>query len=296
MGKGQNIMSEDSNRRCGHAALIGAPNAGKSTLINYLVGQKIAITSPKPQTTVTRTLGIALEGEAQIILIDTPGIFTASKTRNAQKDRAMLRTAWDSAAEADVILLIVDSRKTQPDPGTEAILEKLRQDKPVWLVLNKVDGLNNKASLLTATQALHARREFAETFMVSAQTGEGVKELITRLAAMMPPGEWQYGEDDVTDVPERELAAEITREQLYRQLEEELPYAARVVTEQWETFDNGDIKITQSVLVEKDGQKAIIIGKGGSRLKEIGEEARQEMARVFGCKKVHLFLHVKTEK
>lgn len=280
--------------RCGYAVLLGCPNSGKSTLLNALVGQKLAIVSPKPQTTRSRVLGIVIEGTAQILFLDTPGIFAAKKPL----EKAMVKAAWHGVEDADVILLLVDATKKQPDASTEIILQHLKQHetkKPVWLIINKIDAATNKERLLPLTAAMHAAYPFAETFMICAKEGDGVDVIRRKLETAMPEGHWLYDADQVTDMPQRLLAAEITREQLYVQLEQELPYSATVETENWESFDNGDAKISQIIVVERDGQKAIIIGHKGEKLKAIGAAARAEMAQAFDCK-VHLFLTVQVKE
>jgi GTPase len=286
-------MTEQTTKTCGYVTLLGVPNAGKSTLLNQLVGQKLAIISAKPQTTRARMLGIILEGDAQIIFVDTPGIFNPKKPI----EKAMVGAAWGGASDADIILLIVDVTHRQPDSGTEEILRHVthaHKDKPIWLVMNKVDAATNKGRLLPIVEALHKRHDFAQTFMISALKGEGVKDIIAKLANAMPAGPWLYDGEQVTDTPERVIAAEITREQIFNQLDQELPYSTTVETDAWEQFDNGEAKVTQTIYVERDGQKAIVIGKGGERLKSIGAAAREEMATAFGFK-VHLFLHIKVK-
>lgn len=283
-----------AEQKCGYVALLGAPNAGKSTLLNRLLGQKLAIVSAKPQTTRSRVLGLCVKDNTQIIFLDTPGVFRAKKTL----EKAMVGAAWGAVDDADVILLVVDSTRHQPDDFATMILEKLKENKnnkPVWLVVNKVDAATNKARLLPLTQAMHAAYPFPETFMVSAEKGEGVDDLLAALFRAMPQGPWLYDDEQLTDMPQRVQAAEITREQLYLQLDQELPYSATVETDTWESFDNGDAKITQTIYVERDGQKAIVIGKGGVRLKALGAAARDEMVKAFGHK-VHLFLHVKVKE
>lgn len=277
-------------QHCGLVAVIGAPNAGKSTLVNALVGQKVAIVSAKAQTTRARLMGIALEGAAQIILADTPGIFAPKR----RLDRAMVSAAWDGAAEADAILLVVDARKKKRD-YLEPILASLK-DRPERkiLVLNKVDEIA-KEPLLAAAQELAGDGQFAEVFFVSALTGDGVAELKQRLAALMPEGAWHYPEDQVSDASERLLAAEITREQLYRQLHDELPYDSTVRPESYTPRKDGSIEIHQQIVIARDSQKGIVLGKGGARLKAIGEAARKELGEILGCK-VHLFLHVKVDE
>ena len=273
-----------SATRCGVVAVVGAPNAGKSTLVNALVGQKVAITSAKAQTTRARMMGIAIAGESQIVLVDTPGIFTDTRRR---LDRAMVAAAWGSAVDADAIALVVDAR-------VEAILEGLAdRPEPKLLVLNKVD-IADKGKLLTTTAALNARIGFADSFMISALTGDGVDDLKRALAARMPEGEWHFPAEQVSDATDRMLAAELTREQIYRQLHEELPYASGVRTEKYEERRDGSVAIHQQILVGRDTQRAIVLGKGGARLKEIGSKARAELAELLG-KPVHLFLHVKVD-
>ncbi len=275
---------------CGLVAVIGAPNAGKSTLVNALVGQKVAIVSAKAQTTRARLMGIALEGEAQIILADTPGIFEPKR----RLDRAMVSAAWDGAQEADAILLVVDGRKKKRE-YLESILASLknRPERKI-LVLNKVDE-TPKEPLLIAAQELAGDGQFDEVFFVSALTGDGVAELKTRLAVLMPESPWHYPEDQVSDASERLLACEITREQLYRQLHDELPYDSTVRPESYQTRKDGSVEIHQQIVIARESQKGIVLGKGGSKLKAIGEAARKELANLLGLK-VHLFLHVKVDE
>ena len=277
------------SEKCGVVAVIGAPNAGKSTLVNQLVGQKVAITSSKAQTTRARLLGIALEGETQIILVDTPGIFAPRR----RLDRAMVQAAWEGAHAADAVLLVVDPIK-QRRHELEPLLESLK-DRPErkLLALNKVDA-SPKEKLLELAQDLSGKVDFAEVFFVSALTGDGVPELKQRLAGLMPEGPWHYPEDQVSDASERLLAAEVTREQLYRQLHEELPYQSTVETEKFTTRPDGSAEIHQQILVARDNQRAIILGHKGERIKEIGSRARAELTELLG-RKVHLFLHVKVK-
>ncbi len=283
--------AETGQTRCGFVALLGAPNAGKSTLLNQLAGQKLAIVSPKPQTTRTRLRAIVMEGAAQLIFTDTPGIFAAKK----RMERAMVGAAWGGLNDCDAALLIVDAGKHQPDEDTAVIIERIKHAaKPVWLVLNKVDTVNKNALLLVA-DALQKAHAFEKVFMISAKKGHGVDDLRRALAAIMPPGPYHYDPEQVTDAPQRSLAAEITREQLYLQLGQELPYATFVETEKWEQFDNGEAKVSQIIYVQRDGQKGIVIGAKGAKLKAIGEAARAEMFEAFGFK-VHLFLHVKVKE
>lgn len=279
---------------CGLVAVLGAPNAGKSTLVNALVGQKVAIVSAKAQTTRARLMGIALaesgETRTQIILADTPGIFAPKR----RLDRAMVAAAWEGAQEADAVLLVVDGRKKKLD-YLESILESLK-DRPERkiLVLNKVDE-TPKEPLLVAAQALAGEGQFDEVFFISALTGDGVPELKARLAALMPESAWHYPEDQVSDASERLLACEITREQLYRQLHDELPYDSAVRPESYTRRKDGSIEIHQQIVIARDSQKGIVLGKGGTKLKAIGEAARKELAELLGTK-VHLFLHVKVEE
>lgn len=276
-------------QRCGHVAVIGAPNAGKSTLVNALVGQKVAIVSPKAQTTRTRLMGIALEGDAQIILVDTPGIFAP----NRRLDRAMVAAAWEGTSDADLILMVVDGR-AGAGPKVEKILEGLagRPEKK-WLVLNKVD-IAAKEKLLALTEKILGLCLFDQIYYVSAVTSDGLAELKTAIGSVMPEGEWHFPEDQVSDASERLAAAEITREQLYLQLHDELPYASTVETEKYVERPDGSLEIYQQILVERDTQRAIVLGKGGSRIKAIGAAARKEIGELMGVP-VHLYLHVKVK-
>jgi GTPase len=276
-------------KRCGHVAVIGAPNAGKSTLVNHLVGQKVAIVSPKAQTTRVRLMGVALEGDAQIILVDTPGIFAP----NRRLDRAMVAAAWEGATEADLILLVVDGR-AGAGPKVEKVIDSLKnRPERKWLILNKVD-IAAKDKLLALTQKLSEMCAFEEIFYISAETGDAVPELKAAIAAAMPEGEWHFPEDQVSDATDRLMAAEITREQLYLQLHEELPYASTVETEKYVERPDGSLEIYQQILVSRPTQRAIVLGKGGARIKEIGAAARAELAKLMGVK-VHLYLHVKVK-
>ena len=277
-------------QKCGLVAVLGAPNAGKSTLVNALVGQKVAIVSPKAQTTRTRLMGVAIAGDSQLLLVDTPGIFAPKR----RLDRAMVSAAWDGAAEADAILLVVDGRKKRLD-YLEPILASLqgRPERKI-LVLNKVDEVA-KEPLLVSAQALAGEGQFDEVFFISALTGDGVAELKQRLAALMPESPWHYPEDQVSDASERLLACEITREQLYRQLHDELPYDSTVRPESYAARRDGSVEIHQQIVIAKDSQKGIVLGKGGSKLKSIGEAARKELTELLGTK-VHLFLHVKVDE
>jgi GTP-binding protein Era len=273
--------------RCGLVAVVGAPNAGKSTLVNALVGQKVAIVSPKAQTTRTRIMGIAIAGEAQLLLLDTPGIFEAKR----RLDRAMVAAAWGGAADADLIALVVDA-ETGFSRRLEEMLETLKARREAKiLVLNKVD-LVKKESLLALAARLGETLDFEEIYFVSAATGDGVAELKAALAARVPEGPWHFPEEQVSDATDRMLAAEVTREQIYLQLHAELPYESAIETEKFEERKDGSAVIHQQILVARDSQKAIVLGKGGSRIRAIGEAARTELAGLLG-RKVHLFLHVK---
>ena len=273
----------------GFVAVIGAPNAGKSTLVNALVGQKVAIVSGKPQTTRARLMGIAIEGAAQILLVDTPGIFEPRR----RLDRAMVAAAWTGAQDADLLLLVIDAA-SGVNVEVERIIASLGERKQrLFLVLNKVD-LVNKASLLGLATELGARLDPEKVFMISASQGDGVPDLKEALAQAMPEGPWLYPEDEVSDATDRMIAAELTREQIVNQLHQELPYATAVETETWEDRPDGSTVINQQIIVERDSQKAIVIGKGGKRLKSIGAAARAEITQHLG-RPVHLYLHVKVE-
>ncbi|MDD4919017.1 MAG: GTPase Era [candidate division Zixibacteria bacterium] len=281
-------MTNEFDRRCGFVAVLGATNVGKSTLINRIVGTKVSIVSPKVQTTRTRVLGIHIAGPAQLVFIDTPGIFKPRR----RLDRAMIAAAWEGAAEADTLLLIVDAARKTVDTDTRHIVGCLATStRKAILVLNKVD-LADKRSLLALSAELNATNVFTTTFMISALTGDGVGDIVGHLAETAPEGPWHFPEDQISDMPQRLLAAEITREQLYLQLRQELPYAATVETEFWEEKDDGDVLIRQVIFVERASQRGIILGKGGRRIKTLGETARGELERLFD-RRVHLFLFVK---
>jgi GTP-binding protein Era len=277
-------------QQCGLVAVIGAPNAGKSTLVNALVGQKVAIVSNKAQTTRARLMGIALHGPAQIMLVDTPGLFEPRR----RLDRAMVHAAWEGAQAADAIMLVVDARKKRRE-YLEPILATLanRPERRI-LVLNKVDS-TTKESLLPIAAELAAAGGFDDVFFVSALTGDGVADLKEKLAATMPAGVWHYPEDQVSDASERLLACEITREQLYRQLHDELPYDSAVRPESYQTRPDGSVEIHQQIVIARESQRPIVLGKGGARLKAIGEAARKELAELLG-QRVHLYLHVKVQE
>ena len=274
-------------QKCGLIAILGAPNAGKSTLVNALVGEKVAIVSPKAQTTRARLMGIAIEGEAQLILVDTPGIFEPHR----RLDRAMVAAAWEGAEDADRTLLVIDAA-AKVGARVEAALSGVEgRTEPLILVLNKVD-IAKKDALLTLAQDLSSRLKLEAVFMIAASNGDGVADLKAYLAAAMPEGPWHYPADQLSDATDRMVAAEITREQLYLQLHAELPYASAIETEKWEDRKDGSTVIHQQILVERDSQKAIVLGKGGAQLKKIGQAAREAIADQLG-RKVHLFLHVK---
>jgi len=273
--------------RAGFTAVIGAPNAGKSTLVNALVGQKVAIVSDKAQTTRSRLMGIAIEGEAQILLVDTPGIFEPRR----RLDRAMVAAAWTGVQDADLILLVIDAAAKIGD-AVERILTGLeKREHSLFLALNKID-LVKKPQLLALSALLTERLDPAQVFMLSAAQGDGVADLRAALAKAMPEGPWLYPEDEVSDATDRMIAAELTREQIVSQLHQELPYATAVETETWEDRPDGATVIRQQILVARDSQKAIVIGKGGARLKRIGQAAREAIIGHLG-RPVHLYLHVK---
>jgi GTP-binding protein Era len=276
--------------RCGFVALIGAPNAGKSTLVNALVGAKVTIVSHKVQTTRALVRGIAMEGTSQIVLVDTPGLFSPKR----RLDRAMVSAAWGGAADADRVLVLIDVRKGL-DEQIEAMFEKLGDIRqPKDLVLNKVDLLE-RPKLLDLAADINTRTRFEKTFMVSATTGSGVADLRRHLAEIVPAGPWHYPEDEISDVPARMLAAEITREKLYHRLHDELPYDSTVETEAYEERKDGSIRIEQTIYVVREGQRKIMLGKGGETIKAISKGSREELARLFEVP-VHLFLTIKVRE
>ncbi len=281
---------EQTNTKAGFVALIGAPNAGKSTLLNSLVGSKVSIVSRKVQTTRALVRGIAIEGEAQIVFVDTPGIFKPKR----RLDRAMVTSAWGGAGDADVIALLLDVRKGI-DEEAEAILAKLPELKrPKVLILNKID-LIERSRLLELASKLNEMVPFTHTFMISALKGDGIETMKRQLAQMMPEGPWLYPEDQISDAPLRMLAAEITREKIYERLHEELPYESTVETDQWQVRPDGSVRIEQTVFVERDSQRMIVLGKGGQTIKAIGQAARKEIAEIAETP-VHLFLFVKVRE
>jgi len=278
-------------RRCGVIAIIGAPNAGKSTLVNALVGAKVTIVSRKVQTTRIQIRGIAVEGGSQLVLIDTPGIFAPRR----RLDKAMVASAWSGAADADQVLLLVDAAKGRDDE-LERLLERLKEiASPVSLVLNKVDRVEEKSRLLALAQDLSARLPGAQVFMVSALSGDGIGELRRYLAAHVPEGPWLYPEDELSDIPLRQLAAEVTREKIYDLLHDELPYQTTVETTAWKTLRDGSARVEQTIYVARDSQKAIVLGKGGETVKKISSASRKELAEIAGHL-VHLFLFVKVRE
>jgi len=288
-------MADAEVTRCGFVALVGAPNAGKSTLLNALVGAKLSIVTPKVQTTRTRIRGVATEGKAQIVFVDTPGIFAPKR----RLERAMVAAAWAGAADADLVVVVVDAAAMAeagaPDDDTLRIVEGLRTaGRKAVLALNKIDKVKPPV-LLGIAERLNREGVFTDTFMISALDGSGVADLKKHLAARLPEGIWLYPEDQLSDMPERLLAAEVTREQLFLQLHQELPYALTVETESWEEFGDGSAKITQVVYVERENQKAIVLGKGGARIKAVGAAARKELSAMLG-RTIHLFLFVKVRE
>ncbi|HSV00304.1 MAG TPA: GTPase Era [Roseiarcus sp.] len=281
--------------RCGFVAIIGAPNAGKSTLINALIGEKVSIVTRKAQTTRSTVRGVLTRGQAQIVFVDTPGLFTPKR----RLDRAMVASAWGAAADADALMLIIDARKEAGESGlteeTQSILSTLGEArKPRLAILNKID-LVERPKLLELAARLNAALAFDETFMVSAATGDGLDRLLDRLAAMIPPGPWLYPEDQIAEAPIRSLAAEITREKLIERLHDELPYQATVETDEWKDQPDGSARIEQTVFVARESHRKIVLGEGGRTIKAIGTAARKDIAQAHGAP-VHLFLHVKVRE
>jgi len=282
---------------CGFCAIIGAPNAGKSTLVNALVGSKVAIVSPKVQTTRMAVRGVAIAGDTQIVFVDTPGIFKPRR----RLDRAMVNAAWAGAGDADAVVLLVDAAELTENPkgrgadDTHAIIKVLNEGKQkAALALNKIDGMK-RTDLLPLVQAFNAEGVFEEIFLISALKGDGVADLLAWVAKRMPEGPFLYPADQAADIPSRLLAAEITREKIYLRLHDELPYASAVETEKWEERKDGSARIEQTIFVQRDGQKAIVLGKGGATIKIIGELARKELEEIFQ-RRIHLFLHVKVKE
>lgn len=276
--------------RCGFVTLLGAPNAGKSTLVNTMVGAKVSIVSPKVQTTRSRVRGIVVKDDCEIVLVDTPGIFKPKR----RLDRAMVAAAWQEAEYTDLRVLMVDARRGVDD-DTRAIVDSLKKNKlAAVLVLNKID-LVKPEKLLELSAQLNALHDFSETFMLSASTGEGVKEFENLIAAQMPESPFMFPADQVSDLPNRLLAAEITREKLYMNLNQELPYVTTVLTDSWKDLDNGAIRLDQTIYVEREKQRQIVLGKNGAMIKKIGMQARKELEDLFECR-VHLFLFVKVRE
>lgn len=287
------IMDQsDQPTRCGFIAVIGAPNAGKSTLVNQLIGAKVSIVSPKVQTTRTRVTGILAEDNYQAIFVDTPGIFKGAKRR---LEKAMVDVAWRQAAETDRLLLVIDVSKGKLSEHDRTVIEQLAQQKATpMLALNKVDEARHE-KMLEIAAAVNAQLDIQETFMVSALTGDGVEDLKNAVVDRLPEGPWLYPEDQISDLPSRMLAAEVTREKLFLQLHQELPYNLTVETEAFEVQKNGDLKVNQVIFVTRDSHKAMVLGKGGSKIKNVGAESRKDLAELFD-RKVHLFLFVKVRE
>jgi len=279
-----------ADTRCGFVAVIGAPNAGKSTLVNALVGAKVTIVSHKVQTTRVPVRGIAMVGASQLVFIDTPGIFAPRR----RLDRAMVDAATTAAGDGDIVVLLVDAQKGVTDDVARILKQLASVERPRILALNKVDRIR-KEQLLALAADINARLAFSATFMISALKGSGVDDLKAHLAAAVPPGPWHFPADDLSDIPERTLAAEITREKLYERLHQELPYAATVETTAWQDRKDGSARIEQTIFVERDSQRSIVLGDGGRTIKEISMGARKELARLLE-RPVHLFLHVKVQE
>ncbi len=281
-------MSEEM--RCGYVAILGAPNAGKSTLLNRLVGAKVSIVSPKVQTTRTKVLGIQVKDGAQIVYVDTPGIFRPKR----RLDRAMVAAAWTGASDADEVVLLVDTIHGYDAEVREIVMRLKAEKRRAVLALNKIDAIPRE-KLLTLAATFNADGIFEAIFMISALTGDGVADLEAHLVAKLPIGPWLFPDDQLSTMPERLLASEVTREQLYHQLHDELPYETTVETEAWEEFQDGSVKISQAIFVQRPTQKAIVLGKGGKRIKAISERARNELERMLE-RRVHLFLFVKVRE
>ncbi len=288
--EGAATAAPGTETRCGYVALLGAPNVGKSTLLNRLVGAKVSIVSPKVQTTRNRVLGIAVADSDQIVYVDTPGIFTPKK----RLDRAMVAAAWGGASDADVVVLLADA-KLGFDGDARRIVAGLKDSgRRALLVLNKID-LVKRETLLKLAETFNKEGAFEEIFMISALNGDGVEALLAAVRTRLPAGPWLFPEDQLTDMPQRLMAAEVTREKAFIQLHQELPYAIDVETESWSEQENGDVRVEQTVYVRRDSQKGIVLGKGGSRIKAIGSAARADLEEMFGHK-FHLFLHVKVRE
>lgn len=290
-----NENQNSDKQKFGFVAIIGEPNAGKSTLINKVIGTKVSIVSPKAQTTRTRILAVAIEDKSQIVFVDTPGIFEADK--NNKMERAIVASAWEGIADAEIVVLLVDVSK-KIGAATNHILNRLKDEKNknkrFILVLNKIDRIKRQA-LLDISLKLNETYNFESTFMLSALKGSGVADLLKYLAKSVPDGPWHYPEDHLTDMPMRDMAAEITREKLFRLLHQEIPYGLTVETEKWEAFENGDIKIDQTIFINREAHKKIILGKGGAMIKNIGQQSREEIEKIFDTK-IHLKLFVKVSE
>jgi GTP-binding protein Era len=281
---------DPAEMRCGFVAVIGAPNAGKSTLVNAMVGAKVSIVTPKAQTTRSIVRGIAIDGAAQVIYVDTPGIFAAKQ----RLERAMVAAAWAGAGEADLVMFVIDAAKGLTDDSRRIVEQLKASGREAVLVLNKVD-VADKGKLLALTQELHGMAKFNPVFMVSALSGDGLDAIKAHVARAVPQGPWMFPADEVSDLPGRLLAAELTREQLFLQLKQELPYSCAVATETWEERKDGSVRIEQTIYVMRDNHKAIILGEGGKRIKAVGAAARKHLEDALGHK-VHLFLHVKVKE
>ncbi len=281
---------EEYETKCGFVAIVGLPNAGKSTLTNALVGSKISIVSKKVQTTRTRIMGILTQDQNQIILVDTPGVFRPKKTL----EKAMVKAAWDALPDADVVIHLIDATAKNVVENNKMIIERLSKKAKCLLVLNKVDKVN-KPELLALATALNEEFDYDATFMISSLKHQGLDQMLAEIGKHIPNGPWMFEEDQITDMPMRMMASEITREKVFEQLHQELPYEIMIETESWETFDNGSVKISQIIYVQQDSQKGIVVGKGGSRIKRIGEAARLEIQELFDMR-VHLKLHAKVQE
>jgi GTP-binding protein Era len=279
-----------ASTRCGFVAIVGGPNVGKSTLVNRLVGTKVSIVSPKPQTTRMRVLGIVMRDRSQIVLVDTPGLFQPRRTM----DRAMVAAAWTSMADADVVAVMIDSTKGFDAPAREVAAWLRARDRQALLLFNKIDAVAKPALLSLAAMAAD-ERAFSRILMISATTGDGVDDLVGSIEALLPAGPWLYPADEVSDLPEAVLATEITREQVFWQLHEELPYAVAVTPETWTAQADGSVRIEQTIIVERASQRAIVIGRQGQRIREIGERSRKQLERLLD-RRVHLLLHVKVRE
>jgi GTP-binding protein Era len=277
----------NQQRKCGFVAILGLPNAGKSTLINQMVGHKVSIVSPKVQTTRRQILAITVHAQSQIILVDTPGIFDCGEKR---LDKAMVDTAWMASKDADINLVLLDVN-SKSFAGVNKIIDNIKTRSPIFLVLNKIDTVKRE-KLLEIVEHFKDNKKIEKVFMISALYNDGVHDILSTIGNLLPDSPWLYPDDQLTNLPQRIWSAEITREQLYMQLQHELPYETYVETETWEEFNNGSIKIRQAIIVARDGQKGIILGKNGSKIKNIGKAARQELQNLLG-KEIHLILFVK---